>query len=105
MVSASSSRTSQPLSASARATASPTTPAPMTTQSIRSAMDASLPGEDLARVHDVVGIDRVLDPPHEVELDRIRVPLELEHLELTDAVFGADRAAELPHQIVDRATQ
>src|SRR5262245_26034764 len=94
-VSASSSRTSLPLSASARATASPTTPAPITTHSTRSVMrSGTLPLQDLARIHDAVRVEGLLEGTHEVQLHGRRVAFQLEYLELPDAMFGAEAAVE-----------
>ena len=45
--------------------------------------------QDFARIHDAVRIEGLLDAPHEIELHRVGVTLELEHLELPDAVLGA----------------
>ena len=40
---------------------------------------------------------------HQVQLHRRGITLELEHLQLADAVLGAEAAAELAHQVVDGA--
>src|SRR3954470_22550703 len=107
--SASSSSTSWPLSARARAAARPTTPAPMTRESTRSVICGSTRAgahlQDFAGVHDAVRIEGLLHATHEVELDRIRIALELEDLELADAVLGREAAAEILHEVVDRAAQ
>src|SRR3954454_7061861 len=100
-VSASSSSTSLPASARARATARPPTPAPITTHPTRSAISAGSRLQDFARVHDAVRIERLLERAHEFELHRRRVAFELEYLELADAMFGAEAAIELAHQVVD----
>ena len=50
-----------------------------------------------------LGSKRLLHAPHEIELHRIRVALELEDFQLADAVFGGKAAAELLHEIVDGA--
>ena len=59
--------------------------------------------QDLSRVHDVVRVERALDASHEIELHRIGIALELEHLQLADAVLGRKAAAELLHEVVDGA--
>src|SRR5688572_10343810 len=59
--------------------------------------------DDLAGIHDVVRVECQLDPFHELELHRIRVTLQLEDLELADAVLGREAAAEITDQVVDGA--
>src|SRR5437588_8750959 len=59
--------------------------------------------QDLTRVHDAVRIEGALHGPHELELHRGGVALELADLEHPDAVLGAEAAAELAHQVVHRA--
>src|SRR6184192_75398 len=59
--------------------------------------------QDLARVHDAVRIEGTLHGPHELELHRGGVALELADLEHPDTVLGAEAAAELAHQVVHRA--
>src|SRR5688500_14184865 len=40
---------------------------------------------------------------HELELERIRIAFELEHLQLSDAVLGGKAAAEILDEIMNRA--
>src|SRR5271166_2109186 len=60
-----------------------------------------LNGDELARVHDAVGIEGAFDPAHQLDLDRRFVVDDLVELEPADAVLGADRARELAHDAVD----
>src|SRR5215471_20758387 len=63
---------------------------------------SSRPSSDhLARVHDVVGIERALDPAHQLDLDRRLVMGDLLAFEPPDAVLGADRAGEVAHDPMD----
>ena len=55
--------------------------------------DLALYADDLARIHQIVGIERALDRAHDVELDLAAVVLEVLDLEAADAVLGGDRAA------------
>src|SRR5690348_7244900 len=59
--------------------------------------------DNLAGIHEVLGIERALDPAHELDLDGRRVPLELRALQLTDAVVGAEASPEALRDIVDDA--
>src|SRR5437879_8593250 len=59
--------------------------------------------QDLARVNDAVRIEGTLDGPHELELHRRGVAIELAAREHPDAVLGPEAAAELAHQVVNRA--
>src|ERR1700722_12654605 len=61
--------------------------------------------KQLARVHDAVGIKRLLDGAHRAQRHRRSVAHQLVTLEAADAVLGADAAAELCHQVVDRPAQ
>src|SRR3982075_4114835 len=65
------------------------------------AKKGSLDPDDLARVHDVLRIERTLDRAHGVELDAAAVVGEFVDLELSDAVLGRDRAAIGHDDIVD----
>src|SRR5260370_41436495 len=58
---------------------------------------------DLARIHEVLRIQRALDGAHGVELYPAAVMGELVDLELADAVLGRDRAAIADHEVIDRA--
>src|ERR1700732_577113 len=59
--------------------------------------------QDLAGVHGAVRIEGALHGPHELELHRGSIGVELGELEPADAVLGAEAAAELAHQVVHRA--
>src|SRR5256886_16181524 len=48
-------------------------------------------------------VEGALQGAHERKLDRGGVALELAHLESSDAMLGAEAAAELAHQVVNRA--
>src|ERR1700741_4151529 len=67
------------------------------------------PGSDapqnLPWIHDAVRVERLLHAAHELELQRVRVALELEDLQLTDAMLRGEAAAEFLDQVVDRAPQ
>src|SRR5262249_48085639 len=56
--------------------------------------------ENLAGIHDAVGIDGVLDFFHEVQLERRLVPAYFVALGLAQAVLGADRAAKSRDAVV-----
>src|SRR4051794_11290196 len=55
----------------------------------------------LARIHDVLGIERPLDRAHDVELGPGTVVLELVELFDADAMFRRDRAAHGGDEVVD----
>src|SRR5580704_10997765 len=57
--------------------------------------------DHLARIHDVLRIERTLDRAHGVELDAASVVRELVDLELADTMLGRDRAAIGHDNIVD----
>ena len=57
--------------------------------------------EHLARIHDVLGIERPLDRAHDVELGPGAIVLELVELLDADAVFRRDRAAHGGDEVVD----
>src|SRR5690349_18836908 len=57
--------------------------------------------QQLAGIHQVVRIKRLLDPPHQVQLDRRLALLQLVAPQLADAMLGADRSAELLHLVMD----
>src|SRR5687768_2998247 len=59
--------------------------------------------QDLARVHDALGVDDALERAHEIERGRVLVSFELAHLGLADAVLGADAAAMLRDEVVHGA--
>src|SRR3979490_2890287 len=63
--------------------------------------EGSLNPDHLARVHDVLRVERALDRAHGVELDAAAVVGEFVDLELSDAVLGRDRAAIGHDDIVD----
>src|ERR1700681_1689884 len=71
----------------------------------RSAWRASsaIRSKQLAGVHDAVWIERALDGPHRAECHRRGISLQLFALETANAMFGADTAGKLCHQIMDRA--
>src|SRR3569832_2507183 len=56
---------------------------------------------DLARVHDVRRVQRLLDGAHHRHGRRVLVLRELVHLQAADAVLGADRATEALDGIVN----
>ena len=59
--------------------------------------------DDLAGIHDALGVERALDRAHHVELDRRLVVLELGQPRAADAVLGADGAAKLGDDVVHDA--
>ena len=66
------------------------------------AAQAPLQLEKLARIEDAVGIERRLDPAHQLDLQRAFEAQQLVALQLADAVLGGDRAAEAGNDIVHR---
>src|ERR1700687_3833892 len=56
--------------------------------------------KQLARVHDAVRIERLLDRAHRAKRHRRGIAPQLLALEAADAVLGADAAGKLRHQIV-----
>ena len=54
-------------------------------------------------VHDALGIERLLHRRHQRQLDRRAVFLQLDLLELADAMFGAEAAVQFRREIVDLA--
>src|ERR1700728_4409859 len=56
--------------------------------------------KQLARVHDAVRIERLLDRPHCTQRHRRGIALQFLALEAADAVLGADAAGKLRRQVV-----
>src|SRR5215469_5024937 len=61
--------------------------------------------ENLAWIHDAVGIERLLYAAHQLDLDRRFVMRELLALQSADAMLGADRAVEAYRDVVDDAVE
>src|SRR5690606_40448993 len=59
--------------------------------------------QKLARVHDAVGIERLLDPPHQVELKGGFVARQVVDFEAANAMLGTDRAAHTDGDIMHGA--
>src|SRR6201999_1881383 len=59
--------------------------------------------DDLARVQDVLRVERALERAHHLELRRALVARQLVAFLHADAVLGADRAAEAVHDVVHDA--
>src|SRR3989304_9608377 len=57
----------------------------------------------LARIHQIMWSERVLQRPHQFQFDSALVALEFAALRLADAVLGAHAAAKPVHDIVDHA--
>jgi hypothetical protein len=57
--------------------------------------------DDLARIHDVGRVEGALDATHQIDLYRGSDAGQLIAFQLTDAVFGRDRAIERQHDPVD----
>src|SRR5579871_6837194 len=57
--------------------------------------------EDLARIEDVLRIERALEALHQRDLGLIPRPTKIGALLEPDAVLGRNRAAALPERIVD----
>src|SRR5579863_2021242 len=65
----------------------------------------SLGHQNLSRVHDAIGIERVFHATHQLDLDRRLVMGELLAFEASDAVLGADRAVEAHGDVMDDAVE
>nr|WP_233559811.1 hypothetical protein [Oleomonas cavernae] len=60
-----------------------------------------LPGDDLAGIHQALGVESLLDPAFQVQFHRRVIAGDLVDLQAAQAVLGRDRAAELMGQVVD----
>src|SRR5579863_2857701 len=59
--------------------------------------------ENLARIEDAVGVDRLLDGAHQCDFLRTAREVQEFALQRADAVLGRDRTPPPGHEFVDRA--